>query len=394
MFALPVAVILCAVLTLGAVRPYQFLFLDCLCLVFAAFIACISFAKNRTVQWVWVIAAGLVALALGAPNHAPALMTGTWMAIAARRGNAAQTSRFMLFLVWLGVFEAGLGVIQYFWAPGWIFGLHNTHYRISGTLVNRNHFAGLLEMLVPVSIGGAYYSFLTKANKDRAPLYLVATVLMVAAILLSLSRMGIVSLAISLLMMSALVIGRYGKRRGSLYGGIFALALVLALAWPGIDDILSEFEKVRGQEDISLGDGRATTFMDALQMIRDNPFGMGPGQFQDRFRQYQRFNMRYRWDHAHNDYLEFMAELGIPVVVAVLGFLIGAFVFMVRKFERSRSPGIRGALLACIGTMTAIAIHSFADFNLQIPSNAVLFASLVGFGVGTAMRPEPTPWEH
>ena len=113
-------------------------------------------------------------------------------------------------------------------------------------------------------------------------------------------------------------------------------------------------------------------------MISANPFGVGTGQYQDRFRQYQTFHPDLLFDHAHNDYLETMAEWGTPAALAFWCFIMFVFVSAVRAFLGPGPPERRGILLACIGAIFSILVHSLTDFNLQIPSNAMLFFTFVG----------------
>ena len=83
---------------------------------------------------------------------------------------------------------------------------------------------------------------------------------------------------------------------------------------------------------------------------------------------------RVLFDHAHNDYVELLTGTGSA------GFLLGAgagLVFFRNVFRRWRQK--RSMFGKCIGagglaSLVAIAIHSFVDFNLHIPANAMLFA--------------------
>src|SRR5262249_41929878 len=84
----------------------------------------------------------------------------------------------------------------------------------------------------------------------------------------------------------------------------------------------------------------------------------------------------------HNDYLETAGEWGLPVAIAFWTFIGFAAVRAARLFTSAQSPEQRGILLACVGAILAILIHSLMDFNLQIPSNAILFFTFVGISLG------------
>jgi len=158
-------------------------------------------------------------------------------------------------------------------------------------------------------------------------------------------------------------------------------ALVTAGAmWIGVDSVVQRYS------DLMVDDGlfrqaRLMIFRDVNRMIIANPLGVGVGNFQDRFRQYQTFRPDLLFDHAHNDYLETAAEWGLPVAIAFWSFIVFAAVRAFRLFASAQSPEQRGMLLACIGAILAILIHSLMDFNLQIPSNAMLFFTFVGISL-------------
>jgi O-antigen ligase len=116
-------------------------------------------------------------------------------------------------------------------------------------------------------------------------------------------------------------------------------------------------------------------------MIAANPLGVGPGNFQDRYRSFQTFHPDLVFEHAHNDYLETVAEWGLPAAIVFWAFIVFVLVRAVRLFGSARSPERRGILLACIGAIFSILVHSFTDFNLQIPSNAMLFFTFVGISL-------------
>jgi len=79
--------------------------------------------------------------------------------------------------------------------------------------------------------------------------------------------------------------------------------------------------------------------------------------------------------------VEAAAEWGLPVATAFWSFVVFAAVRAIRLFVSVHSPEQRGILLACIGAILAILIHSLMDFNLQIPSNAALFFTFVGISL-------------
>src|SRR5262249_52375092 len=139
------------------------------------------------------------------------------------------------------VIEALLGLFQYLAAPGWIFGYVNSFNSSSGTLINRNHFAGLLEMIVPVSLGLAYID-MRGYEIARPYVFLLGGAVMGLAVFFSLSRMGIVSLLVTLILLSIMVMftGSPMKRAMGL-GAAFAGILTAGVLWIGIHGILERY---------------------------------------------------------------------------------------------------------------------------------------------------------
>src|SRR5579862_5037977 len=119
-------------------------------------------------------------------------MPAGWAYLASRAGED-KIRRFFHFVLLFGLLEALLGLAQYLIVPGWILGYQSPLYEVSGTLINRNHFAGLLEMFVPVAFGLAYMSARHVDGMARQYVYLFAGAFIGLALFFSGSRMGILS---------------------------------------------------------------------------------------------------------------------------------------------------------------------------------------------------------
>jgi O-antigen ligase len=157
----------------------------------------------------------------------------------------------------------------------------------------------------------------------------------------------------------------------------FVSLVVLAAVWIGVDVVWKRFQLVLAEES-SLQDGRMMIYRDTLRMIAANPTGVGLNGYQDAFRQYQTLKPDVLFDHAHNDYLETAAEWGFVPAVIFWSFIGVVLVKAIRGFLEFDSPERQGILLTCIGAIFSILVHSLVDFNLQIPSNAILFCTFVG----------------
>jgi O-antigen ligase len=203
------------------------------------------------------------------------------------------------------------------------------------------------------------------------------------ALLFSVSRMGILSFLTTMFFLAAVLRLRKSQKRMAVGLGLGMVGLVFAGAlWIGVDVVVERYSQLVGQDAI-LREGRVLVFRDVTRMIMANPMGVGTGNFQDEFRKYQTYRLDLLFDHAHNDYLETAAEWSIAAASVFWAFLIFVVIRGVRVFASIKSPQQRGILLACSGAIFSILVHSLADFNLQIPSNAMIFFTLVGISLAT-----------
>ena len=378
MFAFLAGLIAYSLLFFGGVRSFDTLILGMAVVIGLATFLAREILRRRPIPLLFILLQipWLSMMFYLGVKPALALFAAVWSWEAARRDEKS-VLRFFNFLFVIGVIEALLGLFQYLAAPGWIFGYINSFNNSSGTLINRNHFAGLLEMIVAVSFGLAYIG-MRHYEIARSYVFLLGGAVMGLAILFSLSRMGIASLLVTLAFLFVMIIFTGSPMRRAMgLGAAFAGILAAGVFWIGIGGILERYGYLL-KEDAALLEGRTIVYWDTLNMIADNPRGIGGGKYQDVFRRYQTFRPDALFDHAHNDYLESIAEWGILDACLFWICVFSVVVFGIRGFFRKRSAEERGVILACSGGLFAILLHSLTDFNLQIPSNAIVFFSLVG----------------
>jgi O-antigen ligase len=371
----------------GGVLRHTWLAVEILWLFSAAVLLTHRFARRRTIDPTllgFIVTSGLI-IPFMQPKLAIGLMAGGWAYLAAGSGRRS-ILRFFKFLLLAGILEASLGLVQHFIAPGWILGYQSPYEQISGTLINRNHFAGLLEMFIPVAFGFAYISAHRFHDVARTYSYLLTGAFMGLGLMFSMSRMGIFSFLTTAFFLALILQLRKSQRRTAAALGFGMIGLVVVgTLWIGIDGIVERYSEL-AKEDTILRDGRILVYRDALRMIAANPAGVGTGNFEDRFREYQTYHLDLLFDHAHNDYLETAAEWGLPIAAAFWSFLIFVVIRGVRLFVSIESPEQRGILLACTGAVFSILVHSLTDFNLQIPSNAMLFFTFAGISLALPLK--------
>ncbi|MDR3088437.1 MAG: O-antigen ligase family protein [Desulfobulbaceae bacterium] len=245
----------------------------------------------------------------------------------------------------------------------------------AGPYGNHNHLAGLLEMIIPLSLG----LFLTKTRRGVTIFLLVyLAVLLVATHILTLSRGGWFSLSVALAtMLIALLSQRRFTRKKLLLVLSGGLALVFLFILGGTH-IVERLLTLTDEATVLDFSGRVIAWKGCLNMIAAHPFlGGGPGAFATLFPAWQPPGMAARFFNAHNDYLQYTAEFGLFVMVIIIWaiFLLVRQVILLATNPSRQIWGI--SLGAGIGILTII-LHSFVDFNLHIPANAMVFSTLLG----------------
>lgn len=283
--------------------------------------------------------------------------------------------RLLFAVVAIAFLVALVGIAQYFTWNGKILWIrHIDGGSPFGPYVNHNHFAGLMEMTAPVALGLAFSRTLDSIWKV---LFLLMGTVLIGACLLTVSRGGLIAISFSL----ALFLYVFAKKRGvrknilrlSLTGGV-VLMVILGL---GISPMLERINQ-SGQftGDASFMD-RLLIYRDTLNIVHNYPFtGTGLGTFQLINPSYVSWYHQLVWSQTHNDYLQLLAETGLIGFAFAVWWVVAfvrKFVLSVRDREHPISVIRLGAYCGCVG----ILIHSFVDFNLQIPANALYLTFLV-----------------
>ena len=242
-----------------------------------------------------------------------------------------------------------------------------------GPYVNRNHYAGLMEMLTPFPLVLAATHF-TSGNRKIAVAGIAA--LMAASIFLSGSRGGMAAFVAQMVVLGVLLFRqrKSGSKQPLLLGAFLAMVIVL-LVWMGGNELTSRLTSIHSEarEEIS-GGVRLTIDRDCLHMLIKRPFlGWGLGTFPIMYPEFRSFYTTFFVNQAHNDYLQLLVETGLAGFSIAVWFLVLVFRRAAGKLENwtetANGALTVAALLGCVG----ILVHSCLDFNLQIPANAALF---------------------
>lgn len=244
----------------------------------------------------------------------------------------------------------------------WIWQVDQISAAIYGPYVNHNHYAGLMEMLIPLASGVA---FLERGSKRV--LLLFAAAVMALTVVFSRSRGGMIALAVEFVFVCVVLFRVQRNRRGvmAVFG---AMAMMAALVlWLGSDKLFERFSEPHDQY-------RVQIYRDSLSMAMHKPIlGYGMGTFSTVYPAYRSFYTNLFVNHAHNDYLEMLVDTGVVGLALFLWFLFSVFRSGWKKISDENDVEGRALTLAALTGVTGIVVHSFLDFNLHIPANAALF---------------------
>lgn len=276
-----------------------------------------------------------------------------------------------------------------------ILGMTITHGdSASGTYVNRNHFAGYLEMMLSLGIGlliaglsdrhadswRKFFAQMIDWVLSPRMILRLALCILVIALTTTHSRMGNSAFFSSLIIAGVIgiVLSRHATRNTViLLASLIAIDLFVVGSWFGVEKLARRIQETTTQ-DVELREEPSAYTVD---LIKDYPaFGSGPGTFYVTFPRYRPETVTAYYDYAHNDYAQFASEsglLGLAILGSIVAMSLGAA--LIAQWKR-RDPLMRGMSFACIMGVTSILIHSWVDFNLQIPANAVYFMVLLALG--------------
>ncbi len=281
---------------------------------------------------------------------------------------------FSAYLLLLSLF----GILQFFSSNGMLYWSVKAATGF-GPYVNRDHYAGLMEMIIPLV---AAYLLAERRQGARRPLAAIALLVGIASTLLCGSRAGMIALAFEGAILLLVLVRKSRSPGRSRQAAAVLVAIVLAVIlffWAdpgGTSERLAEVFQPNRANDFKIEFAtREQATLDCLHMLRVHPWlGQGLGSFNTEYPRYKSFADDLHWFHAQNDYAEALAETGIAggilIFASITLFVLAAFRNLKQRLSTQAGWIQFGAALGCCGLL----IHSFADFNLHIPANATWFA--------------------
>ncbi len=308
---------------------------------------------------------------------------------------------FTLTLVFLGTAtgEALLGLIQYGDGANsaFRFGNHLMGLSASGTYINRNHLAGLLEMALPIALAlltatighgvsqnssrrsrrkrnfRQWLAHFSVARVNQTAVFAALGIAILLGLIFTRSRSGISVAMLGILLCTLLFSYRLGGRNTyGLMGTFSAVGLGLA-GLIGLAPIWIRFAYID-----PIASGRWKIFDATLQAIGEFfPLGSGAGTFEEVIRRFHPVDLPgITINHAHNEYLEWLLELGLPAALLLAVGLIFYCYQWAWVLKRGYWQPFRFAQAGAGISLFLMMMHSMVDFNLRIPANAVFAAFL------------------
>jgi O-antigen ligase len=261
-----------------------------------------------------------------------------------------------------------------------------------GTYTNRNHLAGLIEMVLPLTLALYFFSlghrrrrtsrgwrgrlvFLSTFRGHTAFVYGVLALLLIVGLVFTRSRTGIALAMLGIVLVTFAFARRIGGE--NVYGPagtVVAFAVGLGIAI-GLTPVLDRF----GSQD-PLEDARWSLFSATMEgIVSFFPVGSGPGTFPDVFHAFHPPQHGSRFiNHAHNDYLQWLFEGGVVAAILIVLMLGLYFLQWGRVWTKETWSRFRFVQVGAGIGMFLILLHELVDYNLHIPANTVYFAFLAG----------------
>ena len=252
--------------------------------------------------------------------------------------------------------------------------------RGSGTYINPNHLAGFLEMVLPVGLACA---LLGREDHTKRIVLGYGSLVLLVGIAVTGSRGGWIASGVMLFFFWGVLLFHGGQRWG-------AVAMLLFLT-VGVAIFFAELgtPSLRLEDAFSHGqwiDARRYIWRVAWREWQDHFwFGVGPGHFDYCFPEYRSSEVPLQMQplYVHNDYLNTLTDWGLSgalIIGGTIWLLYAGAIRIWRSLCGSSPEGFSNRLSVIHGAgcgLFAMLVHSFTDFNMQVPANAIVAAVLM-----------------
>ena len=315
------------------------------------------------------------------------------------RDRKTQTSTLILVAI-SGTLIALIGTVQSSLDSQTILGLFDAQGQglglFFGTLLYKNQAAAFFNIAMAVSL--ACFIYLAGSPKmqrsNPSLIFILCAIVLLIGIVSSRSRFGFVCSFSILVPFGVMAIKRMAQwrlsRKWVLSAGIILTTVIIAgsvflFRSPAARHLKTLNSEIT--EDFSFKQ-RKFAYESGLEMYVSKPvYGWGAGNFRHGFRQFQnmqaereeienpfmkRHELSFFWQHMHNDYLEWLIELGV-VGTLILFSIPGYFFWRIFKSSRWKEPVPLMLLAGLASTM----IHALVDFPFQNPAVLVTWFAIL-----------------
>ena len=301
----------------------------------------------------------------------------------------------ILVIIASGLFQAVYGSLMTMSGVEHTFFLKKDTYIgvATGTFINRNHLAGYLVICLSLGLGMMIASLKANTNSwkglirqifeailSQKAILRISLVIMVAALVMTHSRMGNSSFFASMGIIGTLAILLKKRSVGSTIVLLLSLLIIdvaVVGTFFGVGKVIDRLEKTSAERET-----RDEVNLYSIKLVENNFLkGTGAGTFYNSFTAVREKEVGFMfYDHAHNDYLEFLTERGVIGIAPLILLVIITFLVALTALWKRQKPLMRGCAFGCLMSMLAMAIHATVDFNLQIPANAATFMLVLALG--------------
>jgi O-antigen ligase len=268
------------------------------------------------------------------------------------RGRRSRRS-FLDVMLWVSTALAALAMLQAYTSEGRVLWLFPADEGVLGTFYYKNQFAAFMEIGAPIA--------LRQVMREKVALGGVCYAVIFAAALTSASRAGVTLVSAELMVFLALMVFQHRMPLKSAASVVAILVLLVAgaSAVAGTEQTLNKFQ------DPNLYGVRQPLVDSTLKMIAQRPWtGSGLGTWRAMYPGFATFDLAAIANEAHNDWLQWAAEGGIPfsLLLAVLAIWLGK-----ASVQSVWGLGVPMVLL-----------HAYVDYPLREPALAFLWFAMAG----------------
>ena len=216
----------------------------------------------------------------------------------------------------------------------------------------------------------------------------ISLIIIIVALILTRSRMGNSAFFIALIIVSLLALFTYKQKPKAFKPLIISFFIIDLIVVGAIFDV--EKVKQRISETSLQSETRDEVVRDSVPLILDKPLlGSGGGTFYTAFPAYQSQPYSGYYDNAHNDYVQFAVELGIPTTLLLGGLVLYCLWLCINTMRTRKTALYQGVAFGCATAIVAMMLHSSVDYSLQAGANSIMFIVILCLAILTNQLPAP-----